>query len=155
MAAHTFEKGNQLWKLREFSGRMPKYKKSEEIWDKACAYFQYTDDNPIVSFKAVLGKDGPEQLEQLHTKPYTLDGLQIYMGICDETWRAYTKKTDFIGVCSAIEKIVRDNKFSGATVGIFNHQIIARDLGLKEASSVDLKTPEGITFHNNYGGKDD
>lgn len=32
--------------------------------------------------------------------------------------------------------------------------IIARDLGLKDSSAVDVKVPEGLTFINNFGGKE-
>jgi len=131
-------KGNQFWKIRSSHGRKPIFESKEQLWDAACEYFQYVDDNPIVSYKAVLGKDGAEQLDQIHIRPYTQGGLCVFLDITQETYIQYRNKEGFSEVCSNIDEIIRDQKFSGATVGIFNSNIIARDLGLKEHSQSDV-----------------
>tara|TARA_R110002020_G_scaffold440651_1_gene651310 strand:+ start:1059 stop:1541 length:483 start_codon:yes stop_codon:yes gene_type:complete len=133
-------KGNQFWKVRSTSGRKPTFQDAETLYNCCLEYFQYVDDDPLVSYKAVLGKDGPEQLEQLHKRPYTLNGLCIFLGISDDTWRTYRGREEFLGVTKEIDQIIYDQKFTGATAGLFNANIIARDLGLKEHTQNDTST---------------
>ncbi len=45
---------------------------------------------------------------------------------------------DFFGVYTRISQIIRTQKFEGAAVGLFNANIIARDLGLADKQSSEL-----------------
>ena len=114
------KKGNSLWEMRLSHGRTPIYETPQELWDKACAYFKWSDENPFE------GKP----------RPYTLGSLSLYLGISQQTLTNYGKKDDdadgFFGVVDAIKTICYEQKFAGATTNIFNSQIIIRDLGLKD-----------------------
>lgn len=45
--------GNRYWELREKHGRNKIYEAPEQIWEAACEYFQWCDDNPWYKNEAV------------------------------------------------------------------------------------------------------
>lgn len=154
----AFEKGNQWWRLRAKHGRDKLFASPELLWDAACEYFQYCDENPWVKSKKSSfdkGEFSGETTEETPTqRPYSRSGFFLYTG-CSDTWLKEFKKTatdDFLLVISEIEKIIDTQQFEGATVGAFNANIIARTLGLVDRSDMTTKgesinaplTPEEI-----------
>jgi len=132
-------KGNKYWQLRTKDGRDKEFDSPEELWKRACQYFEWIDNNPLLKndFK---GKDVEEVTYELQ-RPYTQDGLQIFLDITDKTWGNYSNGKnksykDFFRVSKRINKIIKTQKFEGATAGIFNTSIIARDLGLADKKEV-------------------
>ena len=123
-----FQKGNKLWQLRKFDGRKPIFETPDQLWERACEYFDFIDNNPILKtdFK---GKDN-EMVQYDLQRPYTWHGLYVYLNVCNLDH--YKTKTDFSDVLTRIGNIMYCQKFEGASSGIFNHAIIARDLGLTE-----------------------
>lgn len=124
-------KGNQFWKLADPSclGRPLIFKTPLELWSKAKEYFQYCDENPFEVVETVTGSKRYEKITR-HKIPYTWEGLYAYLGIShlDD----YKKRKDFSGIIRHIGNIIRNQKFSGAAAGLFNANIIARDLGLRD-----------------------
>jgi len=47
-----------------------------------------------------------------------------------QTWRRYRSSKALGTVCEIIDDVIYDQKFTGAVVGIFKANIIARELGL-------------------------
>lgn len=123
---------NQFWKQRSKHGRDMIFSTPEILWASACEYFEWCDANPWQQQNWV-GKDGDEVVRKL-TRPYTLSGLCVFMECGEQTFRDYRVKEDFSEVITRIEQIIRTQKFEGAAVGLFNANIIARDLGLTEKS---------------------
>lgn len=72
----------------------------------------------------------------------TLSGLCLFLDIHEDTWRLYRAKEDFIEVTTRAEKVIYDQKFSGAAADLLNANIIARDLGLKDRQEVEDVTPD-------------
>lgn len=79
-------------------------------------------------------------------RPMTWDGFEVWLfdqGIIKrlDDYRANKegRYTEFADIISRIDKIIRTDKFEGATVGIYNHNIIARDLGLIDKSETSAK----------------
>jgi hypothetical protein len=131
--------GNQFWKMLEKPGRDKIFSTPDELEQKAIEYFKDIDANPYV-YKEYVGKDGDE-IEREKTLPYTLEGLCLHLNIDTKTFWNYSKAEGYeayFHICSRIIDIIRTQKFTGATIGIFNHSIIARDLGLVD--KVDTKT---------------
>lgn len=125
-------KNNQFWKARSKHGRDKVFSTPCILWEAGCEYFQWCDDNKW---------DGEK------VRPYTIEGLCIFLGINSRTFRNYQSKDeykDFIPILSTIEDIIRTQKFEGAAVGAFNSNIIARDLGLKDETSIEHKG--GISY---------
>jgi len=44
--------GNEFWKLRTKHGRDKIFSTPEILWDAACEYFQWVEDNPLYEQKA-------------------------------------------------------------------------------------------------------
>jgi hypothetical protein len=132
--------GNEFWKLRSKHGRDKIFADPQAMWEAACDYFQWCVDNPITQQNWV-GKDGDE-VERKLTRPFTLTALAVYFECDEQTLKNYGTKEehkDFFGVYTRISQIVRTQKFEGAAVGLFNANIIARDLGLSEKSEMTGK----------------
>jgi hypothetical protein len=124
---------NQFWKQRSKHGRDKIFTTPEILWEAACEYFEWVVDNPIEQQNWV-GKDGDEVTKEL-ARPFTLSGLCVYLDCEERTLRNYGTEQeykDFFPVVTRINQIIRTQKFEGAAVGIFNANIIARDLGLTE-----------------------
>lgn len=126
--------GNQFWKLRAKHGRDAIIGSPEILWESACEYFEWCQKNPLKEQNWV-GKDGDEVYKEL-MRPFTQAGLCIYLGISEQTFRDFRNKNDFIEVYNMISQIIKNQKFEGAAVGLFNANIIARDLGLKDNQDV-------------------
>ena len=105
----------------------------QELLDKCEDYFKWVDENPWYKFEVLKGGDKAGELVHVPTqRPYTLIALSHHIGINKDTWYEYEKKPDFSDVCIYVHDIIRNQKFEGASVGAFNHSIIARDLGLSD-----------------------
>lgn len=130
--------GNKFWELRLKHGRDRIIKNSDALWENACEYFQWCDDNPIYETN-FMGKD-VQQVEIPHTRVYQKPAFAIACGV--SAWRVISDlrnvSEDFLQVITRIEEIIYTQKFEHAAVGIFNASIIARDLGLKE--NIDTTT---------------
>jgi len=158
-------KNNQFWKLRSKHGRDKLFKTPELLWEAACEYFQWCDENPFKiveqtksQSKGVINvKTGevtfPNALTELPViRPYTIHGLCLYLDCnCmyfnhfEESLKDKTDKQskDFSIIITRIRETIYNQKFSGAASGFFNSSIIARDLGLIDKS--ENKTEVGIS----------
>jgi hypothetical protein len=67
----------------------------------------------------------------------TITGLCLFLDITLETWRTYRARKDISEVVTRAEQIIYDQKFSGAAADLLNSNIIARDLGLKDAHTTE------------------
>lgn len=138
----TYTANNELWKKRLRTGANVKYT-AEQIAEKAIEYFQWVEDNPIKEQKIVVAGGEIEKVYLEKKRPMTEKALVFHMGIHHSTWIAYKEdKKDYAKseLCLNICRFIANQKFEGAAVGIFNHAIIARDLGLVETSKVDVTT---------------
>jgi|SRR5690625_7359207 len=142
-------KGNKFWKLRSKHGRDALFTEPEKLWEAACKYFEWCDNNPIIKHD-VKGKEA-ELVEIPLQRPYTTHGLCIYLDVNVDYMtqfkksKTYQSNPDFSRIIDAIDKIIYDQKFTGASVGIFNANIISRDLGL--ADKKDIKTEGNIVLN--------
>lgn len=160
-------KGNQFWMLRSKHGRDKLFTTPELLWEAACEYFQWCDENPWTTKKAIqktipikkkVGKKiqivNEEQTQQEITptaRPYSLVGLCVYLGASRQWWNSFKKDCtdmmheDFLGIIAHVEDIIEAQQFEGACVGAFNANIIARKLGLADKQEVD-HTSKGQAF---------
>lgn len=140
--------GNQWWKLRAKHGRDLIFSTPDILWESAVEYFETTDKRKWKK-KDWVGKDAVEVEREVDT-PYTLSGLCLFLQCDEDTFKLYEKRKDFIAVTTRIRQIINTQKFEGATVGIFNANIIARDLGLADkqerehSGAVELKQITGM-----------
>lgn len=131
-------KGNRFWEARSSHGRNPIFESPEQLWNACVEYFQWVDDNPLHEAQA-FAYQGVVTVESLpKMRAMTIDGLCIFLDIGRRTWDDYRQREDFVPVTTRVDEIIRDQKFAGASAGLLNANIIARDLGLKESTSTDL-----------------
>lgn len=128
--------GNQFWKQRSKHGRDKIFSSPEILWEEACKFFEWCDNNPLyeVDYK---GKDADE-VRIPKMRAYTWEGLELFLDV--ESLREYKKNPDykdFSPVIGRIEKIMYSQKFTGAAAGFLNANIIARDLGLRDKQEID------------------
>lgn len=128
--------GNQFWKLRSKHGRDKIFESPEILWEACAEYFEATDQRKWIRTE-FNGKDATECHVPTET-PYTWTGLYLFLDCSHTTWQDYEKRNEFIAICMRVRHIIYTQKFEGAAVGAFNANIIARDLGLKEESNVNL-----------------
>ena len=140
-----FEKGNKYWQLADPKkvGRTPIFKTPDDLEKSAFEYFKWVDENPITSKKTTTSDKGTFISEDTLQRPYTWDGLYIFLDVFDLV--AYKEKIEFSQVITRIDRIIRTQKFEGATAGIFNANIISRDLGLVDKKEVETNTKEVLT----------
>jgi len=126
-------KENSFWQQRSKHGRDKLFSSPKVLWEAASEYFIWCEQNPLTQQNWV-GKDGDEVSKEL-MRPFTLSGLCVFLDCEEQTLKNYGTKEeykDFFGVYTRIYQIIRTQKFEGAAVGLFNANIIARDLGLVE-----------------------
>jgi hypothetical protein len=129
---------NQFWKLRSSHGRDLIFSSPQVLWEACKEYFEATDKRKWKK-QQVAGK--PSEIWELETDtPYTLTGLCVFLDIDTQTWTNYKARKDFFGVITRVENIMFTQKFEGASVGAFNANIIARDLGLADKKQTDHTT---------------
>jgi hypothetical protein len=139
--------GNRFWELAENAGR-PKAYKPEKLWEEAKKYFVWCEDNPWQKNEALKGGDFAGQIIKIPTsRPFTISGLCVFLGITTQTYDSYQRTEEFLSVTTRIHDIIYTNKFEGAAVGAYNANIIARDLGLADKSDIKAEVTGSMTFN--------
>jgi hypothetical protein len=138
--------GNQFWKLRSKHGRDTLFGSSELMWEAACEYFEWCENNSLmeVDFR---GKDANE-VEIPKMRAFTMQGLCRYLD-CDTSYFRKFKETaskDFFTVITRIEEAIYEQKFTGAAAGFLNANIISRDLGLIDKKDLHVDTDITVEF---------
>jgi hypothetical protein len=144
--------GNQFWKMRNSHGRARLFKTPKAMFDAACEYFQWCEDNPLyeVDFK---GKDAIE-VHIPKMRAFTIHGLCIYLNCNTKYFNDFysnvSGKKDrtskgFSDVITRIREIIYTQKFTGAAAGFLNPNIIARDLGLTDKQEIKHEGEIGVS----------
>jgi len=147
--------GNRFWELRSKHGRDKTFETPELLWEAACEYFAWCEDNPFMESKAMSVSQGMNQgsdveiIEIPVKRPFTLHGICLFFGVSTAYLRAFKSqeragKEDFLTVIAQIEETIYNQKFSGAAAGFFNANIISRDLGLADKSQITHDIQKGI-----------
>ncbi|MDC5219186.1 DNA-packaging protein [Acinetobacter baumannii] len=148
--------GNRFWEQRSSHGRKPIFEDPEQLWEAACEYFEWVTDNPLEEAKA-FAYEGVVTVEELpKMRAMTIQGLCFFLDISDETWASYCSKEGFIGICSDIKRVIFTQKFEGASAGLLNASIVARELGLadKQENKLTLEV-QSLSELMDEIGKDD
>jgi hypothetical protein len=136
--ATQFQKGNQFWKARSTHGRNPIYSNPQDLQDAIEQYFEWVHQNPLIEYKPMIEQGLITNAMIPKPIPMTITSCQRFCGLSHTQWAVYKANTDFTAIIEQAEYTIRDHKLIGASVGFFNANIIARELGLKEASDVNI-----------------
>lgn len=124
----------------------------EQLWESACEYFQWCDDNPFYEVEqikrnvqiAVCGAIDTNCINSLTNRiirlpkirPYTIQGFCNHLNIKKQTFYNYSTKKygeTYFDVSTRIREIIYDQQFCGAASGLFNANIISYNLGLNKS----------------------
>lgn len=149
--------GNQFWKLRSKHGRDKLFATPELLWEAACEYFEWCQENPLIAHEAKVINIGDfkskvEIVKVPKLRAFNLYELCIYLGCntkyfndLEESLRGKNDSVSkgFSEVCTRIRETIFSQKFTGAAAGLLNHNIIARDLGLvdKQENKIQVEQP--------------
>lgn len=134
---------DRYWMLRQTHGRNKLYETPELLMERCLDYFEWVESNPLQEAKLVSFQ-GDSTLESIpKMRAMTISALCSHLGMSVDTWDLYRKREDFIGVCAAVEQIIYNQKFEGASADMLNASIIARELGLMDKTQIDHKSTDG------------
>lgn len=165
------EKNNRkiLTKMADFypdfvytTGRPLKYKPAE-LLEKFKEYIQWLQDNRVEAESTFIGMRGREKdtedksttvRKQKLYRPATIAGFLVHLGASERWWKELDEGRngkEFSKVKSYIKEYCENNQIDGASIGIFNGNIISRLLGLADKNEVtgkdgkDLIPPNEMT----------
>ncbi len=135
-------------------GRPPKFKTPEELAEKAEGYFQYCDTHHIEVWqrKAAAANQSAKNGSGVKSdegtmyirRPYTLDGLGLWLGVVWKDYKTYHTDDEYSEVIRTLEARVRDQQVSGAMVGAYNANLVARLNSIAENTNINVTIPVTI-----------
>ena len=136
-------KGNKYWELAKNIGRNKVFETPQELLEGCTAYFKWVEENPLFSIEAFAYKGEVEKEPMPKMRAMSIQALCNHLGIVVTTWKEYEKREEFKPICKAAKQIMFSQKFEGASAGLLNHAIIARELGLadKQELKADFQRP--------------
>lgn len=141
-----------MWTKRSKHGRDKIFKTPEALWEAALEYFEHVDSTPFLVEKRTTTDKGVRVEEEYKRRPYTIAAMCIFFGTHEGYWREFRRRAgdDYSPVIMAVDSIIKNNKMEGATSGIFNANIISRELGLADKQEINQNTKienpyEGLT----------
>lgn len=145
-------KGNQFWKARTKHGRDKIFKTPDILWDACCEYFDWAYENPLE--KAIVYQGELSAKTEPLMRAMTISGLCIFLDTHSEYFTQFETaldlKTDegkaFSRVTKKVREIINTQKFEGASAGLLNPNIIARDLGLTDKKELSGSTENPLTM---------
>jgi hypothetical protein len=136
-------KGNRFWEIRSKHGRDVLFADSELLWEAACEYFNWCEENTIVEIE-YNGKDAIK-CELPKVRAFTIQGLCLYLN-CNSKWfnqikdsEKYKNDIDFSNTITRIEETIYNQKFTYAAAGFLESKIIMSDLGLAQKKEVEMQ----------------
>jgi hypothetical protein len=127
ISADQLEPQPDIWEL--ISPGRPVAYEPEELWAKACKYFEWAKASPLKEEKH-FGTGLSRVIN--HPKPFTKQGLCVFLNISVRTFDSYATRAEYQPFTDTIRSVLFDQKFSAAAAGLMNANIIARELGLAE-----------------------
>lgn len=125
-------KGNRFWEARATSGRKPIFANPDQLWNSACEYFKWVEDNPLMETKGFAFQGVVTMEEFPKMRAMTIQSLCMFLDIGTQTLDDYEAREDFSGIVKHIKGVIYEQKFTGAAADLLNSNIIARELGLSE-----------------------
>lgn len=116
----------------------------EKLWEYFVQYVEHERKSPMYK-REYVGKDGSPVDTALQV-PITFEGFECYLWDLDVihdlgTYSANRdgRYEDFVPIITRIRQNCFTQNFKGASVGLFNANIISKKLGLIEKSQVEVK----------------
>lgn len=137
-------RGNTYWKLAKGwgVGNDAAYT-PEELWNKACDYFDWVEKNPLKEQK-VFGSGLRMNVSKM--RAMSQKAFCIFAQISSTTFDNYHADEAYLGITARIKDIIFTQKFEGAAADLVNPNIIARELGLAEKVQTEVTNVPLMNF---------
>jgi hypothetical protein len=152
----AFNEGHNWWRRRSQHGRGLLFSSPELMWEAACSYFDEADGSDYwKKLEVAFDRNSASFMSQefVLKTPFTWEGLCLALDCSLSYFRTFKSKINkkikeginddvddnFLTVIENIDYVIKKQQIEGAMVGKFNSNIVARYLGLKDAS--ELSTP--------------
>ena len=126
-------------------GRPRKFKPAE-LLDEFQNYIQDRMSNPIVETEeetGVVGKNSSAKTkEKSHPQLLSIADFCVFLGCSRNWWNELPD--EYLGVKSHISTYIDNFQLKGASIGVFNANIVSRLLGLKDKT--ELTGGDGLTI---------
>lgn len=144
--------GNQFWMNRAKHGRDKLFATPELLWDAACEYFRWIEENPLYETKVFQFQGIVVTKEVPIMRAMTMAGLCFYLNCNEAYFRQFEKdiegiENSFSTVITDIKNVIYRQKFEGAAGNLLNANIISRDLGLADKKDIS-SNGETLSFTN-------
>jgi hypothetical protein len=126
---------------------MPKHKyieTPEKLWQLFLDYIEHERSNPMYKVEYV-GKDGNQVKTPLET-PITFEGFECYLqdqniinDLGNYSSNLNNAYDEYLPIITRVKQNCFVHNFKGASVGLFNANIIARKLGLVDKKETEVK----------------
>jgi len=121
-------------------GKPKAFETPEAMAHAAEDYFKWCNDNPWIQREWKNRGKGYGLVEVPLGRPFTWSGLCSHVGVSSRYFASFRSQfkagrhedEEFVTVIDNIDEIIKTQKFEGASVGTFNGNLIAYDLGLKK-----------------------
>lgn len=126
-----------LWQLvNSFVGREIS-DSPEGLWERACAYFMWCDENPIVWKTTVMsGNKAGNKVENESPHPYSIQELCVFCSITPEYLQSVRRTKDqgsaYYMVVSKMLSIVYVQNYNYGITGVFNSIFTAKVLSMSD-----------------------
>lgn len=128
------------WKLRTNVPFKKLFANADALLAEANKYFEWCERHPLYKTELVKYKGDAEQVEVPLRRPFTMDGLTVFLGVSGAYFRAARGviKTridagkpnagdeDMLAAITYIESVVRNQQVEGAAVGLFSGNLVCR-----------------------------
>lgn len=119
----------------------------EKMWELFEAYRKQAKSNPRKKM-VFVGRDGVRDYEELET-PLTMEGFKNYcydiIGCVEQYFTNQDEAYgDYLGICSRIKQVIRQDQIEGGMVGQYNPSITQRLNGLVERQQIDAKIEQPL-----------
>lgn len=110
-----------------------KFETQEELIELFMEYVEYMDTQSFYEDKAFTIGGKIEHTKLKRGGPLTLTSWLLYINLDMSNWYSnYRDNEDFAHAVKLIDMFIKDHKFRGAAAGVYNANIISRDLGLAD-----------------------
>lgn len=124
-----------LWKRKR--GVPLKFRTPALLWSAAEEYFDWCADHPLREEKLFAYEGSVTRDHISKMRAMTERGMCFYIGLDTSTWYDYCKRDEFRFVCEQIKAVIWEQKFTAAAADLMNANIIGKELGLIERTTVE------------------
>lgn len=150
MAEHKFVNFSQLYHLdykdlKKWTALTP-----PQIYDLCVKYFKWAENNPLSTPETAAFQGQVYQGKSAKIRPFSITSLCLFLGVPSKTWRDWRNgdNEDYRAVVEWADAIIREQKTTGAMVGVFNAAFMIKDLDMDNSTVKTVGDPDQPVHHS-------